>query len=511
MDAAQVPLSGVTQSRPASATVASGWQGALRWGLVGLLLVAWGLRLPPLLDSPLHPDEALYGYWGLLIGRGQDPWLAGLSVFKPPLLPYVVAISQLLFGESLLALRLPGLIAGMLAIPLVGALAAALYRDVWTGAGAMTAVALSPFAVASSGSVFPDPLMVAFGAAGCVAAAKGRPRWGGLLAGLSLVTKQTGLVWLPLVLGVALGGGKRPKARLRGFAMAYLMPLLLAIAWDGVRMLLGADSFWSAGFVGYGGLRLIWPHELWPRLRVWVGHLASLFQSPLVNVVLIAGLATLVRRGTVQHCDLRRSYFDLLLVSFCLIYVLLHWLVAFPVWGRYLMPLVAVLSVLLGRIAREIASLLTDALRVGARPLFGAVFLVALLVVPAVEASAGRYEAGEDRAVYENFDDVMTFLRELPEGSVVYHHWLGWHYHYVLFDAPLYLAYWPNPAWLARDVQAFGRQEPRYITFPAWESEARVEQALAEVGYALEPELVVRQDDGRRSFLVYGIVPSPGS
>ena len=98
-------------------------------------------------------------------------------------------------------------------------------------------------------------------------------------------------------------------------------------------------------------------------------------------------------------------------------------------------------------------------------------------------------------------------MRGLPEGAVVYHHWLGWHYASYLFDAPVYLAYWPTPAWLAQDVQAFGAREPRYIAFPSWESPARAARALAGVEYELSPELTTTRRDGTRSFTVYHIQP----
>ncbi|RLC84892.1 MAG: hypothetical protein DRI79_12190, partial [Chloroflexi bacterium] len=164
-----------------------------------LLLLTWALRLPPMLDNRFHPDEALYGYWGLLIGRGQDPWLATVPVYKPPLLPYLVAGAQALFGNCEFTVRLSGLAAGLLMIPLVATLACALYHERWTAVAAAVGVALSPFAILFSATAFPDPLMVALGLAACVAAARSRPGWAGLLAGLAFATKQTGLVWQPLV------------------------------------------------------------------------------------------------------------------------------------------------------------------------------------------------------------------------------------------------------------------------------------------------------------------------
>ena len=480
------------------------WRG-FRWALVGLLLLSWALRLPPLLRSPLHTDEALYGYWGLLISQGRDVWLKDVPVYKPPLLPYVVAGSQLLFGDSPMAVRLPGLAAGLLTVPLAGALALALYEDRWTAAMAATGVALSPFTVAFSGTAFPDPLMVALGLAACVAAAGDRPRWAGLLAGLSFAAKQTGLVWLPLLIVVRIARfGFQDAGRKSPFSLLghWVLVVALAFGWDAVRVLQGATSFWQMGVVGYGGLRLIWPQELWTRLQDWFGLMRYLFASPMVNGFLLLGVPVLVSIGTLRHPRERFFFADILLAFFVLSYLLFHWLVALPVWDRYLLPIVPVLAVLLGRVGRRAASWLSF-LRVPWRMGVVGVLLVILLSVPALQASTSRYPIGQERAAYEGIEKVASFLSRLPEGSVVYHHWLGWQYHYTLWDAPVYLAYWPTPAWLVRDVEVFGDREPRYIVFPEWESSARIEHNLDAIGYGLYPVLTAARSNGERSFTIY--------
>jgi len=201
-----------------------------------------------------------------------------------------------------------------------------------------------------------------------------------------------------------------------------------------------------------------------------------------------------------------------LLISFCLIYALLHWLWAFPVWDRYLLPLVPALAVLLGRIishwsfATEVAT--TTAMVMGHLPrTLVHCSLCILLLLPAWNAGHSYYPIGGDHGAYDGIDTVAAFLRDLPEGTVVYQHWLGWPYAYYLFDAPVYLAYWPTLAWLAQDVRAFGAREPRYIAFPSWESTARVEQTLSGVGYGLDLVLTTDRRDGTSSFTVYRILP----
>ncbi|MFQ6100964.1 MAG: ArnT family glycosyltransferase [Anaerolineae bacterium] len=476
--------------------------------LVTLLTLAWALRLPPILDNRFHADEALYGYWGLLIGCGQDPWLATVPVYKPPLLPYLIAGARALFGNSEFAVRLPGLAAGLLTVPLAATLAHSLYHNRWIAAAAAVGVALSPFAILFSATAFTDPLMATLGLGACVAAARGRPGQAGLLAGLAFAAKQTGLVWLPLVALLQISNPKPQTPKLSSLLLVigyWSLVIGLVFAWDAARVALGAESFWRMGISGYGGLRLIWPQELWMRLRGWGSLARYLFVSPVVNGALLMGLPTLVW-GTITHRrHTRKGLTDLFLVFFLLIYFLLHWLWAFPVWDRYLLPLVPVLAVLLARVLALFASYT----RLANRHLPFAICLLLLavsLTFPAWHAAHSRYPVGGDHGAYDGIVEVAAFLRGLPEGTVIYQHWLGWHYDYYLFDAPVYLAHWPTPAWLAQDVWAFGAQEPRYVTFPSWESSARVERALADVGYGLEAVLTTTRRDGTPSLTVYHIV-----
>ena len=536
--------------------------GKQSWGLAALSMLAWALRLPPILDNRLHPDEALYGYWSFLIGCGRDPWLTTMPVYKPPLLPYLIAGSQALFGNSEFAVRLPGLAAGLLTVVLVAALARSLYRDRWAATIAAVSVALSPFAILFSATAFTDPLMVALGLGGCVAATRGRPAWAGLLAGLAVATKQTGLVWLPLVALLQIPNPKSPiltwtsqnqkglfstappwnrrcwrfnpapaLSGRRGLTKPpqnycplcknligkvlnprclllvighWSLVILLVFGWDGIRVAHGADSFWRVGVAGYGGLRLIWPQELWERLRGWVGLMRYLFASSLVNGALLVGLPVLLWRAVTHRRHTREALTDLLLISFLLTYFLLHWLWAFPVWDRYLLPLAPVLSLLLARTLTIFASHFRS-LIAHRSWLIANCSLFILLILPAWNAAHSRYPVGGDHGAYDGIDEVAAFLRDLPAGAVVYQHWLGWQYAYYLFDGPVYLAYWPTPTWLAQDVQVFGATDLRYITFPSWESSARVERALADVGYGLAPVLTTTRRDGTHSFTVYHV------
>jgi len=480
-----------------------------RWWLVGYMIVAWALRLPPAWQNRFHPDEALYAFWGLLIGRGGDPLLASAPVYKPPIFPYLVAGSQILFGDSELAVRYVGLVAGILTVPLTASLARALYGGHRSAAFTGLFVSLSPFAILFSGTAFPDPLMVVLGLAACLCAVRGRGAWAGFLVGLSFAVKQTGLVWMPLALLLGLiytSGGLAYGLR---FLAAFTMPVGLAAVWDGVRIEQGAVSFWKLGIAGYGGLRLIWSQELWQRLCDWLGLLRFLFISPAINGLLVFSVPMLAVKGVMDNRTDRRALTDLVLVMFAFAYFLLHWLWAFQIWDRYLLPLVPVLGLLLVRFLGWFLDCLTRWSGLCRRALSAgmAIALMGCLLLPAVSAAQSLYPVGGDHGTYDGIGEVAAFLGDQPEGTVVYQHWLGWHYAYYLFDAQLFVAYWPTPDWLARDVEAFGDREARYITFPSWESVRRVADALEEVGYKLSPVLITTRRDGTRSFTVYRILP----
>jgi len=493
--------------------------GVYRWSLIVVLLVAWGVRLAPALGSSLHPDEALYAYWGRLVGSGQDPWLVRVPVYKPPLFPYLVAGTQLAFGPLDVGLHVPGLAAGLLTVVLSAALARALYQDRWLAGPAAVVAALSPFATQFSATLFPDPLMAVLGLGACVAAARRRAMLAGLLAGLSLAAKQTGLAWVPLVYVLVL---IRERDRLQStvrLLAGFAAPLGLVYAWDVVRSMQGAPSFWDVGISGYGGLRLAWPHELATRLLGW-GRLAGyLVVSPALNLLVLGGVPLACWVALRHKPCTPASLTDLTLIGFGVALMLVHWLCAFPIWDRYLLPLVPLVSVLISRVARLVSQWADGQLgRARARrvtenlsQVIVQAALVMMLVGPTVGGLDAKPSIGGDHGASRGIDEVAEYISGLPEGSVVYHHWQGWHYRYYLFDVPVFLAYWPDPSWLAADVRAFGASEPRYVAFPAAESTTRVEHGLRAIGYGLHEELTTRNVAGTHTFSLYRIVPLEGA
>jgi hypothetical protein len=197
------------------------------------------------------------------------------------------------------------------------------------------------------------------------------------------------------------------------------------------------------------------------------------------------------------------SRIDAVLGGFTLIFLALHWVISFQVWDRYLLALVPLCALLAARALVGAA----DALRPGRwRRLYGlglGLALSAALASPALHAAKGQLPLGGDHGAYDGIDSLATFLRrQAPPGAVLYHHWLGYHYHYYLYGAPLRLHWYPDLEDLVRDATVY-RREPRFIAFPSWRDSAPIEAALSGAGIQLVQVFETTRRDGTVSFRLY--------
>jgi len=134
-----------------------------------------------------------------------------------------------------------------------------------------------------------------------------------------------------------------------------------------------------------------------------------------------------------------------------------------------------------------------------------AVFLVVTLARPALTAAQSGYPSGGDHGAYDGIEAVATYFRDhVPAGSILYHHWLGWHYSFYMFDFPLVFRWYASPAKLADDARQV-EDIQRYIVFPNGTTITAVEDALAEAGLELHRVCWTYGRDGSTSFTVYRI------
>lgn len=510
-----------------------------RWywaGLMGISLLAFWLRARGLFANSFHADEALFASWARHIASWKEPLLLTQAVDKPPLLFYLQALFYLPSGPVEWAARLPNFMVSVWLAPLT----VVLYRRLYAGEGwgetagkypsAFPAgynpavpphlrapsrpsrinallpaliVACSPLAIQFSATAFTDPLLTFWLVASLTVignrlSVNGQPITdyrlpitSGLLFGFAIATKYQAILFLPLVVGVGwlVGYG---RTQWRRWFMGVLPVLTAVFLWDVART--GGWSLWSAQISNYGGVRLAWSWELWPRLTAW-GRLWATAVPPILLLAFILLLVGLVWRS--WRVDDFASRVDLLLISFILGYVVLHWLTAVPVWDRYLLPLVPLVAVLIGRGFSLIMQIFADKsneksafirrIRVYPRSIFF-LFLVVLLIFPAWRARYGRYPVGGQANADQGAAQIAAVLADEPYGTVLYDHWYSWQWGYHLFYRQVYVSWFPHGTALAEDLAVFGRDgNARYITLPNSMISQPIIRAIHTAGFQLRP------------------------
>ncbi len=447
-----------------------------RFYAVPLLWLAFWLRLPGLFGNSFHADEALFATWARYIATWQDPLLLTQGVDKPPLAFYLQALFYPLLGAVEWAARLPGFIAFLLLLPLTAQLARRVHDRHTAVYPIWLFLALSPYAIQFAPTAFLDPLWVSLVVA---TMAVRKPGWSGVLFGLALATKYQAALFAPLILFLLLRPPRAARAPyLAACWLAGCLPiLLLLLVWQAARG--EGFSLWQAQMQSYGGLRLAWSWEVWPRLLAWLQLGRWLFGTTAL-ALLFAGAVLL---SGAQNSGGKARHTDRILVGFGLAYLLLHWLLAVPTWDRYLLPLVPLTAVLLGRLAGQWAppGLLRRQLALGA-------LLVALMMGTAWQARNGRLPIGGQPDADGGARAIAAYLADAPYGTVLYDHWYSWQWRYHLFDKKVYVSWVAHPQALARDLAVFGHNgQPRYLALPADDSSLPFRRAVQAAGFHLEP------------------------
>ncbi len=449
------------------------WLGAL-WRFHGLFA------------NSFHADEALFAGWARLIAVWRDPLLATQAVDKPPLLFYLQALFYPLLGPQETAARLPSFIASLCLIPLTAQLARRLTGDRLAALIAALLVALAPLAIQFSATAFSDPalvfwLMAALYAASAPAGARPRASLAaGLLFGLALATKYQAILFAPLIIGLMALSGRRRADYRRALAGLGLV-LLALLLWQAARPAAGGLA--ALQWANIGGLRLARSWELWPRLgdAARLGWLA--LGWPLAGAAaLAAGSLLLSRRARRQARPA-----EALMVLFVLGYLLLHWLWSAPVWDRYLLPILPLAAILIGRGLSLLWGVAGQS--PGRRPALGVALalLLAAQFVAGGAARQGRFPLGGQPGADGGAANVARLLNDAPYGTVLYDHWYSWQWRYHLFDKRVYVSWFPHADALLADLQAFaGRGPDRFIVLPAAGEARPVVRRLHESGYRLE-------------------------
>ncbi len=440
-----------------------------------------------------HADEALFAALGRAIAQDGD-WLllrTGLLVDKPPLFYLLVASGVSLEWASEWTARLPSLFASLITLALAYRLAADLWRDQWAGWWAALLLALSPFAIAFSPVVFADMLMVMVWLAAVLNHWRRRWWWAGLLIGAALMIKQNTLLLLPLF-ALLFAWGDRPhdSRDWRRLLVGLLLPLVMGLFWEILRS--GGVSAWAVGVGGNNPGRLIRSDELWKHLVQWAG-LARYFwgtRGALSLIILVlTGWSTVISPFNGRRFGL---------VLFALLYAAALWLIAFPIFDRYLLPVVAVIALLGAGPLKELTS--------------GRWWLAGLVIVSllpgALRVVSGFHPVGGDRGANDGIGQVAEYLDAQPEGSVVYTDGASWPLAYYLYDAYLLRVSITDADFLADDLRVNGEDgSVRVLVIRRDLGVETLAEAAARSGYQLGPVLLTYSRVKGYGWAVYQLLP----
>ena len=471
--------------------------------LTGLVWMAAFLRIHALFTNHFQADEALFASWARLIAIWRDPLLQLQDIDKPPLLFYLQALFYPLFGPVEWAARFPNYIASLLFIPLVAVLSWHLYRDQLGMILTALIIVFAPLTIQFSSSAFTDPLL-SFLIVGSILFViyKPSPAFSGLVFGLAAATKYQAWLFLPLLVGMAwLKSWSLPQVR-RWFL--GLIPVSLSlIIWETIRN--GTFSLWSRQLNNFGGVRLAWSWELFRRLKDWTNlwHV-SLGNWIFIGLFLLAVCIIVLR--AIQERDVEANQ-DLLLILFIGGYLIVHWLLAVPVWDRYILPLLPFVAIVFGRgistALRWAEKFLSEQFNSKSKLVKGAIpslffLLVLILFLPeAIAAREGNYPLGGLPAADQGAWQIAEFLADEPYGTVLYDHWYSWQWQYHLLDKKVYISWFIYPEGLVEDLDVFGRTvDRRFVVLPATNAALPVIRKMNEAGYDLNQVLKTEYDPG---------------
>jgi hypothetical protein len=257
--------------------------------------------------------------------------------------------------------------------------------------------------------------------------------------------------------------------------------------------------------------------ELWPRLSEWGEQWGYLIGSPVLAFGILLGLPLFLAL-LIQDQD-RPTAFDQLFVLFVCGYFILHWLLAVPVWDRYILPLVPLTAVILSRFVSRVLFFLRKEVPDGLEEWLAPARMTLLLPLVLLtfqgsavwQARSGELPVGGQPTADNGAAQIAETLMDMPYGTVLYDHWYSWHWRYYLFDKGVYVSWFPHPAALVEELVVFGRDGNRhYLALPDNETAEPVKRAVLEAGFRLLLQQKALQPTGVTAVELYEIVPADG-
>lgn len=472
--------------------------------LVLTTLAGFALRSYLLDRYPFREDEAIYGYWALY-GWHQDPFFLHVWPDKPPVFVWLLTLAFQAWGVSPATARFLNIGLSTLTIPVLAVTARGWWGD-WAGVAAALVAGLAPFAITFAPTAFTDPLLVLAGSLALALMVRRRFFGSGMALGVAIMTKQQGLLFVPLVVGAglldwrpSLGDGPTPRQRALA-VLAFLAGIAAVVApilyWDSLRWSV-APSPWDLGARNVGAVSLTALAQWGARLRGWLDLAWYLLASNLAWLVVSAGVVVGVALAARRRAPFRTWAPAVFLVAWAVGFGGLHVVTSVQIWDRYLLPLVAPLALAVAWAVAELQGVVNGWRGKGHKGFpGGALMLIGLLVLapPAVLAAAGRLPVGGDHGAYSGIDEAFAYVTAASHAHSValYQRELGWHARFYLYDAleqgAVDLRYYPSSVFLA-DSAAKLPDRRRLVIVPDWSPLRDLDPQLAARGLTAKVRL----------------------
>ncbi len=453
----------------------------LTWVLWLVVACTVAVRLVVLDPHTLHADEALYSAYSLYIARTGDLFLTHWNGFPPdkhPLFFWAVALAIKVFGNSDLTVRLINIGADALSAALVVSIAAQ-GGGIAAGVFAGCLYAISILGAFYGATVFIDPFSIALGLLGLVLVYSRRTTAAGILLGLSVTAKLFGAIYIPIALVIAFRrGGMSAIINLATTCFGIIVMML------GLPILFNTFSD-SSSFINEGmknqNFGISSPEEWLPRVSHLLNLAGFLFELPTSRVLFFAGIISAaigVRKMTAEPRDL------LLSIGFVsLLYLGGLMIISSPVYDRYFLYLLPILSIAAGIGAANIAR------KIHIVTVRKAAITIVVLTLLTGGFQSVKKLSGEDpwigsrsaSATYGGYVQLCYWLRHKSGDLRVWNRSLSWHLAYCLQDSAVQPVWFPE----TKVVTDYQEKKPALLALSKAD-DPRIVEDIREDGWTVE-------------------------
>ncbi|MFH1905128.1 MAG: glycosyltransferase family 39 protein [bacterium] len=272
--------------------------------LIIILILGALLRISVFGLGDFHGDEALYSFRGAEIALRGDWFFQAEDVDKPPLLPYLTALSFRIFGFGDNTARLPNFFASLISIWLVYQICCKCF-DKNTGLIAAFLMAISPYNILYGPTVFEDTLFACMLLFSIYFLCIYKEFWAGVFLGLCFCTKQFGVLVIPIIgaFFIILRYIKWSQTKHSEFSFCIKKPLIKLVF--GFSIVFAVLLIWAVFFEdprlgiifqvnATGGVFKIMTGEFISRLSRWLSLYSKFTNSSVLNMFFLISIPVLI-------------------------------------------------------------------------------------------------------------------------------------------------------------------------------------------------------------------------